>query len=124
MQPAFATILWLLASIGAPPMKCLRGGCLPSITYVYSAVEHMSTSQLWLEQIKMAPKSELMTYIGIAPGNEHNFLFMHFTNTVFTTTHAIFNEHDFPCCLRNKCNPLETPQDAVPPSKELVSTGK
>ena len=25
---------------------------------------------------KMAPKSELMTYIGVAPGSEHNFLFM------------------------------------------------
>jgi len=32
---------------------------------------------------KMAPKSELMTYIGVAPGNEHNFLFMCSTNAVF-----------------------------------------
>jgi len=37
----------------------------------------------------MAPKSELMTYIGVAPGNEHNFLFMHSTNAVFVeVTHA------------------------------------
>ena len=56
---------------------------------------------------KMAPKSELMTYIGVAPGNERNFLFMCSTNTVFTATHAIFNEHNFPHCPKNKCNPLD-----------------
>jgi len=33
---------------------------------------------------KMAPKSELMTYIGVAPGNEHNFLFMRSTNALYT----------------------------------------
>ena len=41
---------------------------------------------------KMAPKSELMTYISVVPGNECNFLFMHFTNAVFTAAHAVFDE--------------------------------
>ena len=72
---------------------------------------------------KMAPKSELMTYIGVAPGNECNFLFMRFTNAVFTATHAIFNERDFPRCLKNKRNPLEIPQGAVPPTKETSRPG-
>ena len=67
---------------------------------------------------KMAPKSELMTYIGVAPGNEHNFLFMPSTNRVFTAAHAIFDERDIPRCPKNKRNPLEIPQGVVPPSKE------
>ncbi|KIM62263.1 hypothetical protein SCLCIDRAFT_25188 [Scleroderma citrinum Foug A] len=45
---------------------------------------------------KMAPKSELMTYIGVAPGNEHNFLFMRSTNAVFTAAHAVFDERNTP----------------------------
>jgi len=40
---------------------------------------------------KMALKSELMTYIGVAPGNECNFLFMHSTNAMFTAAHTIFD---------------------------------
>ena len=44
---------------------------------------------------KMAPKSELMTYIGVAPGNERNFLFMRSTNTLFTAAHAVFDERHF-----------------------------
>ena len=41
---------------------------------------------------KMAPKSELMTYISVAPGNECNFLYMCSTNAVFTAAHAIFDK--------------------------------
>ena len=72
---------------------------------------------------KMAPKSELMTYISVAPGNERNFLFMCSTNVVFTATHVIFNERDFPRCPKNKHNPLEIPQGAVPPTKETSRPG-
>ena len=71
----------------------------------------------------MAPKSELMTYISVAPGNERNFLFMCSTNAVFTAAHAIFDERDFPHCPKNKCNPLEIPQDVVPPPKETSRLG-
>ena len=35
---------------------------------------------------KMTPKSQLMMYIDVAPGNEHNFLFMCFTNVLFTAS--------------------------------------
>ena len=72
---------------------------------------------------RMAPKSELMTYTGVAPGNEHNFLFMHSTNGVCTAVHVIFDECNFPRCLKNKRNPLEIPQGAVPPPKETSRPG-
>jgi len=58
---------------------------------------------------KMAPKSELMTYVGVAPGNERNFLFMRSTNTVFTTAHAIFDKCHFPHCPKNWHKPLKNP---------------
>ena len=58
---------------------------------------------------KMAPKSELMTYIDVAPGNECNFLFMHSTNAVFTAAHTVFDECHFPCCPKNRCEPLKNP---------------
>jgi len=58
---------------------------------------------------KMAPKLELMTYVGVAPGNECNFLFMCSTNAVFTAAHAIFDKHHFPRCPKNRCEPLENP---------------
>jgi len=53
---------------------------------------------------KMAPKSELMTYVGVAPGNERNFLFMCSTNAVFTTAHTIFDECHFPHCPKTGMN--------------------
>ena len=50
---------------------------------------------------KLAPKLELMVYLGVAPGNDANFLFMHSPNNVlFTTTQAEFSEAQFPKCDR------------------------
>ena len=50
---------------------------------------------------KMAPKSELMVYIGVAPGNESNFLFIRSPNNVlFTSAHALFDEVHFPRCVK------------------------
>jgi len=72
---------------------------------------------------KMAPKSELMTYIGVAPGNEHNFLFMCSTNAVFTTAHAVFDEHHFPRCLKNWHEPLENPFERANPIPTTNQTG-
>ena len=63
----------------------------------------------------MAPKSELMTYIGVAPGNERNLLFMRSTNAVFTAAHTIFDEHHFPRCPKNRREPLENPLGGVIP---------
>ena len=72
---------------------------------------------------KMAPKLELMTYIGVAPGNEHNFLFMHSTNAVFTTAHAIFDDHHFPHCPKNRCEPLKNPLGGVIPKPPTSRPG-
>ena len=50
---------------------------------------------------KMAPNSELMVYIGMAPGNESNFLFMRSPNNVlFTSAHVLFDEAHFPRCAK------------------------
>ena len=64
---------------------------------------------------KMAPKLELMTYIGVAPGNERNFLFMHSTNAVFTAAHTVFDECHFPHCPKNRHEPLENPLGGIIP---------
>ena len=107
----------------AHPHKALKGE-LPAIdhlrvfgcgAYVYLPATAQAD--------KMAPKSELMTYISVAPGNERNFLFMCSTNAVFTATHMIFDERDFPRCPKNKRNPLEIPQGAVPPTKDTSRPG-
>ena len=48
---------------------------------------------------KMAPKSELMVYLGVAPGNDVNYLFMRSPNNVlFISAHAIFDKVQFPRC--------------------------
>ena len=62
----------------------------------------MCTSQRMCRLIhKMAPKSELMVYIGVAPGNESNFLFMRSPNNVlFTSAHVLFDEVCFPRCTK------------------------
>ena len=62
---------------------------------------------------KMASKLELMTYISVAPGNERNFLCMCSTNTVFTAAHTVFDEHHFPHCPKNRCEPLKNPLGGV-----------
>ncbi|KAI0314291.1 hypothetical protein OF83DRAFT_1064095 [Amylostereum chailletii] len=47
---------------------------------------------------KMSPKSELMTYLGIAPGGHGNIFLRTPNNTVFTSAHALFDETLFPKC--------------------------
>ena len=67
---------------------------------------------------KMAPKSELMVYIGVAPGNKSNFLFMRSPNNVlFTPAHALFDEARFPCCAKPTCT-QPTAQVAPPVTGE------
>ena len=72
---------------------------------------------------KMTSKLELMTYIGVAPGNECNFLFMCSTNALFTATHAVFDERHFPRCLKNRCEPLENPLGRVIPKPSTSQLG-
>jgi len=51
---------------------------------------------------KMSPKSELMTFIGLAPGG-HGWLFMRSPNkVVFTAAQATFDEYLFPKCPKTK----------------------
>jgi hypothetical protein len=47
---------------------------------------------------KLQPKSQLMVYLGVSAGSEHNYLFMRPNNALHTSTHAIFDEHLFPKC--------------------------
>ena len=51
---------------------------------------------------KMSPKSELMTFIGLAPGG-HGWLFVRSpNNVVFTAAQATFDEYLFPKCPKTK----------------------
>ena len=62
----------------------------------------------------MAPKSELMVYIGVAPGNKSNFLFMRSPNNVlFTSAHVLFNEAHFPRCAKPTC--MQPTAQVTPP---------
>jgi hypothetical protein len=47
---------------------------------------------------KLQPKSQLMVYLGVSAGSEHNYLFMRPNNALHTSAHAIFDEYLFPKC--------------------------
>ena len=103
------------------PHKMLKGE-LPNINHLHvfgcgAFVYLLATARA----NKMAPKSELMTYISVAPGNEHNFLLMHSTNAVFTAAHTVFDKCHFPHCPKNRHEPLENPLGGVIPEP---STGQ
>ena len=50
---------------------------------------------------KLTPKSELMVYIRVAPGNEQNYLFMCSPDhVIFMAAHALFDELHFPKCAQ------------------------
>ena len=69
---------------------------------------------VWMN--KLALKSELMTYLGIVIGNEHNHIFMwSLNNVVFTSAHALFNEAMFPHCKTQlKKHNVQIRQDTTP----------
>ena len=72
---------------------------------------------------KLAPKSELMVYLGVAPGNDANYLFMCSPNNVlFTAAQADFSEVQFPKCDRPVKRPTQVPADilAEPPIEAPV----
>ena len=62
---------------------------------------------------KMAPKLELMVYLGIAPDNDKNFLFIHHLNNIkFISSQVFFDEQLFsfcekPTCMCNKAFAIE-----------------
>ena len=79
------------------PFEVLHGS-QPDIAHLHifgcTAYVHLPED---VQANKMAPKSELMVYIGVAPGNESNFLFMRSSNNVlFTSAHALFDKACFP----------------------------
>ena len=55
-----------------------------------------------VRQNKLAPKSELMTFIGYADSVK-SYLFMRSTNYVFTAVKALFNENVYPGCPHMQC---------------------
>ena len=58
----------------------------------------------------MAPKSELMVYLGIAPDNDKNFLFMCCPNNIkFISLQALFDEQLFPFCDKSMCMCTKAP---------------
>ena len=62
----------------------------------------------------MAPKSELMVYLGVAPGSSSNFLFMQSPNNVlFTSAHALFDELHYPCCVSSYTHPIAQPVPVI-----------
>lgn len=50
---------------------------------------------------KLSAKSEMITYLGVAPRNDWNSIFIYPTSVVFTSTHALFNETFFPHCTNS-----------------------
>jgi hypothetical protein len=65
---------------------------------------------------KLAPKSEMMTYLGNAPG-AGGFVFMRSPNNVlFYSTHCIFDESMFPKCPKMVKEPNTRLQENAPPS--------
>ena len=83
------------------PFEVLHGS-QPDIAHlcIFGCTAYMHLLEdVWAN--KMAPKCELMVYIGVAPGNELNFLFMRSPNNVlFTSPYVLFNEAHFPCCAK------------------------
>ena len=58
----------------------------------------------------MAPKLELMVYLGIVSDNNKNFLFMHHSNNVkFISSQALFDEQLFPFCNKPMYTHTKTP---------------
>ena len=66
---------------------------------------------------KFAPRSELMTYLGNAPGVK-GWLFMHGPNNIlFTAAQATFDETFFPRCPKAVRRPTTRLQTPAPPNQ-------
>ena len=63
---------------------------------------------------KLAPKSELMTYLGNVPG-ANGYMFMRVpTNVLFYVVQCIFNEAMFPKCPKQAKQPIQWLPERVP----------
>ena len=65
---------------------------------------------------KLAPRSELMTYIGVQDGVE-GYCFMQLNGTIFLGATATFDETLFPYC-KGAITPHTTEFDQLPPNVE------
>ena len=75
--------------------------------YVYIPIETRAN--------KLAPKSELMTYLGNTPG-ANGFVFMRApSNTLYYATHCIFDESMFPKCPKQAKQPATWLHKDAPP---------
>ena len=63
---------------------------------------------------KLSPKSELMTYLGTAPGGKGWIFMCAPNNIVFMAAQAIFDESMFPKCPASKVRPSTRLQTPVP----------
>ena len=75
-------------------------------TYVYIPAE--------IRTDKLAPKSELMTYLGIAPGVKGWKFMRGPNNIIFTAANAIFDEEMFPKCPQAVRRPITRLQSNAP----------
>jgi hypothetical protein len=96
------------------PHEQLKGE-VPSIEHLQvfgcGAYVHIPAN---IRKNKLAPKSELMTYIGVAPDGHGNRFMRSPNNVVFTSSHAIFEETLFPKCTHEKCGSRRLP--ILPPT--------
>jgi hypothetical protein len=80
------------------PLELLKGA-KPSVSHLRvfrcGAYVHLPDET---RKGKLQPKSQLMVYLGVSAGSEHNYLFMHPNNALHTSAHAIFNKHLFSKC--------------------------
>ena len=67
---------------------------------------------------KLAPKSETMVYLGIAPGGHGNRFMRAPNNVVFTSAHAIFEEAYFPKCEKRPLGSRRLPVTATDEDEE------
>ena len=79
----YTTVHHFAITIGKPLLRSYIHGSQPDIAHLHvfgcTAYMHLPED---VRANKMAPKSELMVYIGVALGNESNFLFMRSPNNV------------------------------------------
>jgi hypothetical protein len=78
---------------------------------------------------KLEPKSQLMVYLGVAPTNDFNYMFMRPNGSLHIYAHAVFDENLFPRCPEARPHkPISdapkrphqhSPADPPPPTEDL-----
>ncbi|KAI0065648.1 hypothetical protein BV25DRAFT_1798625, partial [Artomyces pyxidatus] len=71
-----------------------------------------------VRQNKLTPNSELMTYLGVAPGGHGDRFMRSPNNVVFTSAHALFDENMFPKCAKETKRRTTRLPNSVPDSND------